>query len=150
MKGFHYRLEGVLGFEKTRERELQREAAERRAAAEQEARALEALHAEAADIQRRLEGAAANPGLAMAMLAALDGVAGRIAPQRQRLETAREAWTRKQEELVEAMRDRTKLERHRETCEEAHRAAAEAKQMEEADDLTTARFVHGKIREARR
>lgn len=146
MKRFRYGLEGVLAWQKTRERELQREAHELAYVLRQELDALRQVQSRMGEIQQHLEQSEElRPGWTMSLLSGLAAASGQVRVLDARVDEARMAYERNRLELTEAMRERKKLERHRERREDEHRVRAAAFESSEADELTTVRFVHERL-----
>jgi len=145
MKRFRYGLEPVLKYRAHQEQARQLELAEAQTEAARQQQALAELDGQQRVVEQRLSQAgtgAVNPSVIMHLLRDLEGVGRAVQAQSAQVAGCEETVRERRADLLAAVQERKKLERHREQGEERHRAEVARVEALAADDLTSTRHAH--------
>jgi flagellar FliJ protein len=140
---FQYRLETLLKYRKTREDEGKRALAEANRRYLEESAMIDGLNAKKAEMMAMIgEMTAKNPDARMLMIydGYLNGYEADLINETAKAAQAREVMEMERQKLVEAMKKRRIIERHKELLKERYETEESHKEQIQADEMTLMRF----------
>lgn len=142
MKKYRHRLDPILRLREFEEKQAEGEFARQASEVERLNGVLGALQRQQAAIEQQMASASVfDPNRIMRALQALQVAHGAVVAQEQEVQAGTLRLAEKREAWLEAMKERKKLEKHRERGEAEHRAAADRQEAQQLDELATIRYA---------